>query len=310
VIESAGDAAERAASALGELEEAAVRSVDVQPHPPLVGDLDEIDERIDRPRVGRPGVADHTEGTEALAPVGVHLGMQRLDVDPEIRCGRDDPHVALWEPGDDRRLHHRRVGMFGRVQRPVEEVRAEQRLARRHDGRQIRDRAAGREDPERLRRVVEQVREPAQDGRLDLRKRRRGLPHVDEPVHRERDVGGDRRRVQPAAGDEPEEARPPGLDPLRRCFQHRREHLVERLAELGSLLAEAGRELARPVAIRGWRGREPFDELDDRLDGAAGHRAHLLGRRFERERLSGHAFSLDRATHSPVAASTPAGRSP
>ena len=86
------DAGERNAAARGQLEEAAVRRVDVQPELLLRRDRRDVVERIDRTCADGACTRDDEERSFATRPVANDLRAQRIDVHAQVRVGRHDPH--------------------------------------------------------------------------------------------------------------------------------------------------------------------------------------------------------------------------
>src|SRR5688572_32878359 len=74
----------------------------------------QIEKRIDRAGVGRPGVGDHTEGAQSCLPVGANLGPQRFERKLITLVGRNLPALLRREADHAERAfdrsEERRVG--------------------------------------------------------------------------------------------------------------------------------------------------------------------------------------------------------
>jgi hypothetical protein len=132
------DASERGAPPVGELEEAAVCAVDVEPQLLALRDISDRVQGIDGAGVRRPGRSDHhRRHTTCPAVVGDRVG-ERLRVHPKLAVARHHAHRVGWEPGDAGRLGHRVVGLVGDVDPPVAQVVEPSGVPSRHDRRQVR----------------------------------------------------------------------------------------------------------------------------------------------------------------------------
>src|SRR5688572_31764219 len=61
----------------------------------------QIEKRIDRAGVGRPGVGDHTEGAQSCLPVGANLGPQRFERKLITLVGRNLPELLRRERSEE-----------------------------------------------------------------------------------------------------------------------------------------------------------------------------------------------------------------
>ena len=173
----------------------------MEPEPLPLGDVGDRLERVDRSGVRGPRARAHQERAHARRAILPDLCTERDGVHPQLVVGGHDPHVSLREARDRGGLGDARVRLLADVVRAVEEVLAELRVARRHHGREVRHRAAREQQPLRLRRVVEEVAQPAHDVLLDLHRRGARLPQPDVAVHALRHEVGERGAEEPAARD-------------------------------------------------------------------------------------------------------------
>ena len=270
------DPEEPSAAPVGELEEASVGAVDVEPQVLGVRDVGDRVERIDRARVRGAGARRHEERAHAgRAVLGDHPP-EGVGVHPELVVGRHEANVPLREAGDRRGLRHARVRLLAHVVRAVEEVLAELRVPRRDHRGQVRHRAAGQQQSLRTLGVVEEVAQPPGDVLLDLDHGGARLPQAHVPVHALGDEVGERGRVQAAARDIGEVARTRVLEGLRDRGLRLGEQLVEVAALFGCGRTQLAGELDRSVGRVGGRVVEPVDEADQVVEGGLAHRAHVL----------------------------------
>ena len=274
------DPMEPLSSSVGEMEEAAVRGIDVHPQILRLGHVGHRVHRVDRSGVrGTGGRHDEERSVSGAAVLGHHR-LERLGVHPKLRIDGHESHRATRHPGDRGGLRHGRVRLLAHVVRSVAEV-FELHVTCGDDRREVRDRAAGREDAARLVRVAEEVAEPPDHVLLDLDQPRRDLPEVREAVHGHREELPERRRVQTATGDVGQIARATGLVGPRSRVAELGEDLVERPALLrGRCLQREGR-LEGAVDVAGRSLGQTVDEVDHVVDRHLPHRPHLLGRGIE-----------------------------
>ena len=193
--------AQRLVQLVAEIEERAVRAVDVMPQPFGIADVGDRIQGIDRAGVRRPRARDDGEGREAGAPIGGDRLGQQIDAHPETVVRRDRPHAIGHHAGELRRLQHRMVRLVRGIEHAAPNLGAEMALARADDGVECRHRAAGREQAARLLRKSHPVAQPVERVRLELHERRRRLPDAGVTVDGVRDEVGERRRKQAAAGN-------------------------------------------------------------------------------------------------------------
>ena len=239
------------------------------------------------PGVGGPGGRDDEEGATAGRTILGHHRLQRLRVHPELGVHRYEPHRSAREPGDRRGLRHRGVGLLAHVIGSVGEVLAELHVAGGHHGRQVRDRATGREDPSGFFGEAEQVAEPPDHVLLDLGQSGRDLPEVGEAVDRHRQELAQGRGVEATPRDVREVARTARLVGTGGRVAELGEDVLERAALLGRRRLQGERSLQGPVDVLGGRVGQAVDEADHVVDRRLPHRPHLLGRGVEG--VSGHA---------------------
>jgi hypothetical protein len=228
------DSGEAKASPLRELEEAAIGRVHVQPDTLLARDLEDRIEVVDRSRVGRAGRRDDHARPKACSTVASHGIAQVAGVHAELRRRRDEAQVRPPEACERCRLRDRPVRLARQVDRPVEEVFSESRVARGDHRRKRRNRAARGERPSGLRGEAEELAEPTDRCRLELHSDWRRLPHPDEAIRRSRDELGERRAEQASTGNVREPAVTRRVVPFRGCDLDRVEELRERSAGLRS----------------------------------------------------------------------------
>ena len=121
-MESACWIPDRAAAARGELEEAAIGGVDMEPEPLVGNDPGQGVKGVDGAGVCRPGGADDEERVTPGGAV-LHDGrLERLRVHPQVGVYADRPDLVLSESGDPGRLLHRVVGVPGDVDDTVGEL--------------------------------------------------------------------------------------------------------------------------------------------------------------------------------------------
>ena len=157
------DAGEPAAAPLGQKKESAVGAVRVKPELLLAGDVREGLEVVDRARVGRAGIADHGKGLESRSPIRRDRFGQCVDRDSKLGVRGDLSHVLCRESGEHRGLLDRMMGLVGDVDRAGEEVLRQAVAPGRDQGREIRERPAGCQNPAGRRGVADDLAEPAND---------------------------------------------------------------------------------------------------------------------------------------------------
>ena len=188
------DAAEALAAPVGQLEEAAVGGVDVEPQAFVLRHVGDRVERIDRARVRRPRCRRDEERAQARRAVGADGVAQRVGVHPELGVGRHDPQVPARQAGDRGVLRHARVGLVSAVVDAVGEVLPQPGVPGRDHRRERPHRAARGQQPLRSFREVEQRAQPTGDVLLQLHHRRARLPQADVAVEALRQELGERRR--------------------------------------------------------------------------------------------------------------------
>ena len=274
------DALEAPAAALGQLEEAAVGRVHVQPEPLAPRPLRS---RRDRPR-RRCSSCRHSRRPRTAAALP-HAPPRPPGRARPGRAGAPAssarPRRCVAEAGQRGRLRHGGVRLAGDEEHAVEEVLAEQGVPRGHERREVRERAARREDAARLCGVAEQLAEPAADGHFELGARGRGLPDRREAVRHPADQVAERGRRQAAAGDVGEVAVPGRVVALCERGLEQREHVRQRAPVLGDRPAQRLEHDVEPVEVGGRCRRPPFREREQLLDDGLDQFAELGRRRLE-----------------------------
>ena len=210
-------------------------------------------EIVDRARVGRAGVARDEEGRAARGAIRRNRLRERGHAHAVGVVGRDLADVAGRESGEHRRLLQRVVRLVGGVEDPGEEVLRQPVPPRGDERGEGGERAAARQDAAGPARQAGEVREPADDVRLDLRQPRRGGEHADVAVDGVGDQVRDRRVRQSAARDVGEVSGPGRVEALRDdALEQQVEQLLGRAARLRHRLGERARE--RGAALRVVRG--------------------------------------------------------
>ena len=235
------DPGELPAPALVEHREPAVRRVHVQPHVLLVAQLDEIFQRVDRAAVRGAAVRGDEERLATGRDVGLHRRLEQVDAHLELVARRDHANLVLPEAEAACGSRHRRMRLIGDVDDQVVGHRADLRLARARERREVRRRAAADEEPGRLLRVVQPVLEPADHLELDLARPRGLHPRARVDVRGAGDQVAERPRPGAGERDVREE---PGVVAL----AHEREHvLVEPAEDLVPVLRLLGRGPAQAL---------------------------------------------------------------
>jgi len=125
------------------------------------------------------------------------------------------------------------MDLIARVERRAREVVAGKRLPRRDDGDQHGQRSAARENAAASLAISDDLAEPSDHVRLELREHRRSGEDADITIDRVGDQIGDRGVEDSATGNEREIARPGGVVRSRdRFIEQKVEKLVVRLAAL------------------------------------------------------------------------------
>jgi hypothetical protein len=178
----------------------------MNPHAPIVGDLGDGRQRIDRPGVRR--AADRRDEQRLLAVGGVVVD-RRGEVrrtQAAVLVGRDDPDLVVPEaelacgPRDRGVRLVRDVDHQALVHRPGED------LPGAGDRGEVRRRAARHEDAPGVWRVADPPGEPAQDGQLELTGAGGLAPRPGVDVHRAGDQVAERGRPRAGTRDVAEEA--------------------------------------------------------------------------------------------------------
>jgi hypothetical protein len=267
------EAAQDARPALREQHPAAVRRVDVDPHPLAVGDLAQAGQRVDGARVRRARDADDAQRPDAVGLVLRDRGLERVEAHLEAVVRRQDPEVLAPDADRVDRLVDGDVPLLGSVDRPAIAHALALRAVARHgvarelQADEVRHRPAARQVSARARAVSAQVREPAHRAPLHRDRGRPDRPHPEVLVQRrgqEVAQDPDRRRRR---RDQAEVARVADVRAVRQQL------LVDLAQELGGGQRLAWQRLVeQAVEIRrGDRGeqRAPFDAFEvgaDRLD--------------------------------------------
>ena len=244
---------EGGASPLGEMEEPAVRRVDVEPRAGISCDPSDLGEVVHGSGVGRPRARDDEEWRQPAIDVLADRAFELGRAHPETLVGRDGAHSIPGDARDARRLRHGVVHLVGRVEGPVAEALSESVDARRDDRAQVRDRAARRQKAGRSLGEARHLGEPPNDVELELGEAGRRKPHAHVAIDRARDEIGDRRLQQPATRDVAEIARPGRVETDRHdSFEEVVEEPLESGPGLGSVLGEPPRQIepARGVLSR------------------------------------------------------------
>ena len=86
------------AAPIGQLEQAAVGSVHVEPQPFVAGHVGDVVQRIDRSGVGGPGVPDDQKRRQAGAAIGGNAPLDLVDLNTGSMVAGDFPDVAPGVP--------------------------------------------------------------------------------------------------------------------------------------------------------------------------------------------------------------------
>ena len=184
------DAAHDPPAALGEEEEAAVGRVDVKPQPLRAGEGGKRRQVVHRAGVGGPRGAHHQERRPPRRAVGGDGRPQCFEVQAEPRVGSDGAHVLRWEAGQHRRLLDRVMHLVRGVEHTPEEVLRQALATSGDDRREVGQRAAAGEQPQRARGIADDVAEPAADVGLQLHQGRSGGPDAHVTIDGVRDEVG------------------------------------------------------------------------------------------------------------------------
>jgi hypothetical protein len=275
---------ERPAASFAETGERAVGTVDVEPEVVVAADLRQVAERVDGACRRRAGVRDDQQWQPPGGLVGADSAEERLRAHPGAFVGRDDAHLVGPEPERPRGACQRRVRLVGHVDdRPLVH-RAESRLPRARERRQVGGRAARHEHADRLLGVADPLPQPVEDDELERARPGGPEPPARVDVERTRDQVAERAGPGAFARNEAEIAgvADPG-DKGQHVSLQPFEHLVERRWLLRRRHAQAAQQLlgaGRPHD----RPRWPDDPVDEHVDGPVPDAAHRL--RVERERRS------------------------
>ena len=223
---------------LDQMEEGAVRPVDVVPEPLATAQRGDRLQRVDGAGVGRPGRRGDQERPQPHAAVLCDGRAQGVDPHAEMLIDRDRPHPIGQDAGQPGRLGDRGVGLRRGVEDTRAEVGPQQPLAGTEDGVEGGHRAAGGEQAACGGREAHPVAEPVQHVGLQLHQRRGGLPDAGEAVDAVGDQVGQHRREQAAAGDVGQVA---GGGRVERAGDPVAEERVEQLLQLGPLLGAGSR---------------------------------------------------------------------
>ena len=273
---------ESLATSVGEACERSVGAVDVQPDAVLAADLGELSQRIDRSDRGRAGICHDDERRQSGHDVGGDGRPERIGPHSRTPVGRD--HAYLVGPESERpcRARERRVRLVGQVQDRALVHRADPRLARAGERRQVRDRAPGDEHSRRSRLVADPLADPVEHDELEHRRPRGAEPPARVEIEGARDQVAERPGHVPSPGMN---ARYPGW--LIRATNGRTS--FSRSARISSkgagLLGRRARQL-RAQVIRARRpddgARWPGQAVDEHVDRPVAELAHHL--RIEAER--------------------------
>ena len=248
-------------------------------------ELCELRERIDRAGARRAAVRDDEE---RQPPRRVVRRRSRRRASPARAAGRRRPAARAPGRAESRasrgRAPDRRVRLVRCVDDEVVAHRADERLARARERRQVGGRAAADERAGGVCRVADPLLEPVEDLELELRRPRRLLPRARVDVARARDEVAERAR--PRAGERhvrEERGCAARLVKGRTSSRSVRERLVER--RRGAARAGRAAPPSRPASPPRAAAPVVAQPVDERVDRAVAERAHLLA--VERKRIPG-----------------------
>ena len=271
----------------------AERAVDVQPQAFFRADVRERAEVVERAGVDAARGADDQERTVARGAIGGDPRAQRLRIERAPVVHVDQPQRRGPEACDAQRLGDavvhaaRGIGRQARAGDPVRaRVRAQRGVACGGDREQVAHRRPARQDPARIRRESEELREPRDHLALDVD--RGVLAPADVRVHPGGEQLGQHARRGSRAVHPAEEAR---VAVARRVRAH---ELVERRERRADGFAVARQRFAQRALHRVGDGAprrfvaQPREVVHDAVDGVVQHAAKLapVG---GVERLAGHA---------------------
>ena len=260
-----------------QIEEGAVRPVDVMPQALAGAEIGNRIQRIDRPGVGRAGARHHGERDETGPSIGRDCLFEHIDPQPETLVGGNRPHAIGHDTCQLGRFENGVMRLIGGIQHARSNVGAQVPLPRAQNRVPRRHRPTGGEQPARAGRKGHPLAKPFERIRLELHQCRRGLPDAGETVRRIGDEVRQRRWKQSAARDEREiSGARRGEGSWHPVLEQLVEERIERRAMLGRRLPHRAAQGAGLDVAAARLLRQADNVVHAPRHHGLGHRAHLL----------------------------------